>query len=274
MNCRDDRILQRIQGAARLWLFLDYDGTLADFAPTPDHIRPDPDLIDLLKRLARHPRLRLTLISGRRLAHIRKLVPVPGLLLAGTYGVEMQTPAGEQLSRLEFDSVRPLLAQVQADWEQLLLGRKGFYLEDKGWAIALHAKFADAEEALDVLARARAQAEKALNAAAPGLFRLLGGHKFLEIGPTLAHKGRTVEYLLEIYPPDDHLLVYLGDDDKDEEAFAVVQARGGLALRVGDAGHPTSADCRLPSPQAARQWLAALPHLLAASAGISIEDEA
>lgn len=274
MNCRDDRILRRIQAAARLWLFLDYDGTLADFAPTPDHIRPDPDLIDLLKRLAGHPRLRVALISGRRLAHIRELVPVPGLLLAGTYGVEMQTPTGKHLHRLEYASIRPLLAQVQADWEQLLMGRKGFYLEDKGWAIALHARFADGEEALAVLAEAQAQAEQALDAAAPGVFRLLGGHKFLEIGPSLAHKGRTVEHLLEVYPPDDHLLVYLGDDDKDEEAFAVVQAQGGLALRVGDASHPTSADCRLPSPQAAREWLAALPHLLAAAGKDSEEDEA
>ena len=32
---------ERIAHAERLWLFLDYDGTLAEFAPTPDHVFPD-----------------------------------------------------------------------------------------------------------------------------------------------------------------------------------------------------------------------------------------
>jgi len=53
----------------------------------------------------------------------------------------------------------------------------------------------------------------------------LGGHKFLEIGPTLAHKGRTVDYLLDRYPWPGALPIYLGDDDKDEKAFGVI-ARG------------------------------------------------
>ena len=38
----------RLAGVKRLWLFLDYDGTLAEFAPTPEHILPDPALIKLL----------------------------------------------------------------------------------------------------------------------------------------------------------------------------------------------------------------------------------
>jgi trehalose-6-phosphatase len=51
------------------------------------------------------------------------------------------------------------------------------------------------------------------------------------------------------------LPLYLGDDDKDEEAFGVVKARGGIAVVV--AAHPreTEADLRLESPQAARRWL-------------------
>ena len=83
---------ERLAQAERLWLFLDYDGTLADFAPTPEHVNPDPELVDLIERLARHPRFRVAVVSGRRLSHVQKLVPVPGVLLAGTYGIELQTP--------------------------------------------------------------------------------------------------------------------------------------------------------------------------------------
>lgn len=82
----------------RVQLFLDYDGTLADLAPTPEHVNPDPDVVDLLTRLAQHPAIRVTVISGRRLSHVETLVPVPGVLLAGTYGIELRTAGGSGLA--------------------------------------------------------------------------------------------------------------------------------------------------------------------------------
>jgi len=88
-----------------------------------------------------------------------------------------------------------------------------------------------------------------------GPFRLLGGHKFLEAGPRLAHKGQTVSYLLDNSDWPDALPVYLGDDDKDEEAFAAIHARGGVAIVIAAKPRPTQADCRLESPPAARRWL-------------------
>jgi trehalose-phosphatase len=87
----------------------------------------------------------------------------------------------------------------------------------------------------------------------------LGGHKFLEVGPKLAHKGNTVAYLLDRYSWPDALPVYLGDDDKDEEAFGVIKERGGIAVLVAATPRETQADHRLLSPRAARQWLKALP---------------
>jgi trehalose 6-phosphate phosphatase len=241
--------------AQRVWLFLDYDGTLAGFAPTPDHISPDHDLIALLDRLTHQPSLRLAVISGRRLDHIRQLVPVRGILLAGTYGVELQTPHGDLVQRVPHDAIRPTLNKLKAQWENLLVGHEGFYLEDKGWALALHARLADDKESEEVLAAARRLAEEAIQGETQSQYRILGGHKFLELGPLLAHKGRTVDYLLEQYPWPGARLVYVGDDDKDEEAFTVVQDQGGIAVVVALESRPTRADYRLSSPQATREWL-------------------
>jgi len=259
MPCTSTLVDDRLAQAERLWLFLDYDGTLADFAPNPDVAEPDPEVVALLARLAAHPRIRVSLISGRRLAHVQTLVPVPGVLLAGTYGVELQTESGERLDRVAYETIRPPLDSLKPRWEALIAGREGFFLEDKGWALALHARFATDGDAEAVLGRARRAAEEAIP---PQPFRVLGGHKFLEVGPRIAHKGRTVEYLLERFPLPGALLVYLGDDDKDEEAFAVIKARGGLAVLVASDPRDTLADCRLESPAAARAWLAALPDLL------------
>jgi trehalose-phosphatase len=175
--------------------------------------------------------------------------------LAGTYGVELQTPLGERIERVAVHTLRPTLDALKADWQRLITGREGFFVEDKGWALALHARFAGAEEAEEVLAAARSQADKA---ASRGSLRVLGGHRFLELGPRLAHKGQTVAYLLERYPWKGALPLYLGDDDKDEEAFTVIKAQGGLCVLVSRKPRATQADYRLVSPQAARQWLESL----------------
>ncbi|MEA3377008.1 MAG: trehalose-phosphatase [Chloroflexota bacterium] len=254
------QVERRIEQARRLRLFLDYDGTLADFAPTPDHVEPQPEVVALLTALADHPDIRVAVISGRRLGHVEELVPVSRLLLAGTYGVELRLPDGERVDRVPYDEIRPVLEQVKPRWERLLAGRDGFFLEDKGWALAIHARDAAHDEAEEVLDQARRVATAAAEGAARrDQFRILGGHKFLEIGPALAHKGRTVDYLLQRHPWPGALPVYVGDDDKDEEAFAVIHAHGGLAVKVCDEPCHTQADARLPSPQAVRRWLATLP---------------
>lgn len=247
---------ERLAQAGRLRLFLDYDGTLAGFAPTPEHVNLDLEVVELLTRLVQHARIRIAVVSGRRLGHVQSLLPVPGALLAGTYGIELQTPEGKQINRVARDTIRPALEALKPQWEHLIAGCEGFFLEDKYWTLALHARFADDSEAERVLAAARRLASEAVSS---GPFRLVGGHKFLEISPRLAHKGRTVEYLLENYPWPGALPLYLGDDDKDEDAFGVIKARGGIAVVVAREPRDTQADFRLESPQVVRRWLKTLP---------------
>ena len=257
--CSDEGILQKLSQARHIWLFLDYDGTLADFASTPDEIIPDAGLITLIAELATRPDIRVTVISGRRLQHIQALLPIDNIIRAGTYGLEIQTADGEIIHQVAYGSVRPFLVSLKQVWEPLLDGRNGFFLEDKGWTLAIHSKDASEEEAAAVLNEARRHAEFLLEESAGDVLRLQGGHRFLECGPQSADKKRAVEYLLSTYPwHSDALLLYLGDDDKDEVAFAAIQERGGLAAAVGDRLRDSTADCWLPSPQAVRQWLRTL----------------
>ncbi len=258
-RCDDREVRERVSSATRLLLFLDYDGTLAEFAPTPENPTPDERVIRLLQALVASPRIRVTIVSGRRLDHLETLVPVDGLALACTYGIELRDEKGRQSTRLAFGEVRPGLEALKPGWAALLEGRSGFFLEDKGWSLALHARFADAIEAETVLARARALAEPALSVArgaAP--MQLLDGHKFLEIAPAMADKGLAVAQLLAERPWEGSLPIYVGDDDKDEKAFATINDAGGLTVVVTRRPRATLAHCRLPSPRAARAWLTQL----------------
>jgi trehalose 6-phosphate phosphatase len=236
-------------------------------------VNPQPEVVALITELAENPALRVAVVSGRRLSQVEELVPVEGVLLAGTYGVELQLPDGERVDRVAYDEIRPVLEEIKPRWEQLIADRDGFFLEDKGWALAIHARFAADDEAERVLDEARRMATAlAGEGKHPGLFRILGGHKFLEIGPALAHKGKTVDYLLERYPWLDALPVYVGDDDKDEEAFSVIHAHGGIAIKVCEPPCGTEADAHLPSPADVRRWLATLPERFG-DAGTSTGDE-
>ena len=173
---------------------MDYDGTLADFAPSPDTILPDKAVIGLLERLVAAWGVLPAVISGRRLAHIQKLLPVQGLLMGGTYGIEMQLPDGQRRDVLPFEEVRPTLERLLPRWQGLLAGREGFYLEDKGWSLALHGRFADPTESEDVMSAARVEAQ-ALRF--EERFRLMGGDRFLELAPLAASKSAAVRWVLD-----------------------------------------------------------------------------
>jgi trehalose 6-phosphate phosphatase len=246
------RVRQHLNQGYPLWLFLDYDGTLADFAPTPEVVKPDPQLISILRQLSGQPDIRLTLISGRMLSQVRTLVPLNDIFLAGTYGVEVQLPGGEVIQRADLDSIRPVLERVKSAWDRLVRGLEGFFIEDKNWAIALHARFAEQETADRILPQAQRIAQSEIDRQD---MQLLGGQRFLEIGPALANKGMTVAWLLDENPLQNALLLYLGDDDKDEKAFAVIHSAGGLSVLVGPRIEGSHADFHLKEPAEVRKLL-------------------
>ena len=252
MNKTLRAIQNHLSTGGHVQLFLDYDGTLVPIARTPDEAQPDMALLYLLKRLARTESIVLAIISGRPLASLRAMLRMPGITLAGTYGIEIQLPASGAITRVEPIHIRPKIAKIKSAWRKLIAKRSGFLLEDKGLSIALHARFADPQERAVVIPSAEVIARMATR---PRNFRVLGDVDFLEVAPVLAHKGKTVEWLLHQKPFADGLVVYFGDDDKDEEAFDVIRQQGGMGIKIGKSGGKTNALERLASPKEARAWL-------------------
>ena len=236
----------------RVDLYLDYDGTLAIFAPTPDDVLSDNDVIGLISQLADSPNVRVSILSGRRLGHIRKLIPLSNILLAGTYGVEILTPDGKEIHQIEYDSIRPTLDSLKPRWQRLIEGKTGFYLEDKGWALAIHARKAEENERLQVLELA----EKMLTREILGEhLQKIHSYRFLEIGPNNADKGHALRYLFDNFHWEDSIPIYIGDDDKDEDAFQVINEHGGFSILVSTEPRQTKASHILNSPIEVHRWL-------------------
>lgn len=251
----ENELNEWVSAAERLWLFLDYDGTLVEFARTPDIISPDPKIIDLIKRLASLSRVSVAIVSGRRLRDIQTLLPVPGIYMAGTYGIELQAPDGERIQRADYALIRPYLDRLKPHWEEIIDGHKDFFLEDKGWALALHARFAPEKEATRVISTIQQTLDQEL---ITDEYRIIKHNKFLEVSSAIAHKGKAVSFLLNSFPLSGARLVYIGDDDNDAEAFETIHSFGGVAISVAQYfGYirSTGGDYVLKSPKAVRKWL-------------------
>lgn len=257
----ENELNQWVSEAERLWLFLDYDGTLVKFSRTPDVISPDPKVIELIRRVANLSRVRLAIVSGRRMRDIQTLLPVPGIYMAGTYGIEVQTPEGERIQREDYALIRPYLDRLKPYWMEIIDGKKGYYLEDKGWSLALHARFAPPKEATRVISTIQHTLDQEL---ITDEYRLIKRNKFLEVSSALAHKGKTVSFLLNSFPMPGARLVYIGDDDNDAEAFETIHSFGGVAISVAQYfGYirSTGGDYVMKSPKAVRKWLENLTKL-------------
>ena len=231
-----------------LFLFLDYDGTLAEFAPNPDIINPDKELIQLLTELMEVSIIKLAIVSGRKLDHVRSLIPLKGLWLAGTYGVEMEDPSGKKIVHLNYENIRPELEVIKPYWEGLIEGKDEYYLEDKGWSIAIHANGSDPEEKKTVLKSANkiVLSENLI---------IRKRDNFIEICPPEAEKGFAVKYIFGENDYTKSLPIFIGDEPRDEEAFEAVNSLGGFGIIVSKSDTVTKAKYQLKSPIQVRNWL-------------------
>jgi trehalose 6-phosphate phosphatase len=213
-------VARRLRATNRWLLLLDFDGTLAPIMDDPDRVRLDSKVARVLRRLARGRESSVYIMSGRRLADLRKRVKIPGVRLLGMHGWEKR---GAKLPPEQ----KQLLHQAKIWLAEHLPALPGIAVEDKGYALAVHyrgAKLAAAKTASQVLRSTRDHFR-------PGL-RLLKGRSIWELLPqAIVGKGRATEGLLRGLPADT-LPIFIGDDTSDEAAFAVVPH--GLAVHVGE----------------------------------------
>ncbi len=237
-----NRVSSRLRGANQVLLVLDFDGTLASLCARPGKVKLPSRTRAILQRLARHPRVRLCFISGRRWKDLHDRVGLKGVQYLGLYGGE-RCPAGAGLN-----VAAKFAQQVRRSLEKRMNGLHGVWIEDKGLGFALHDRGASSGN--------RKQAENLLHEALQPFrrrLRVIENQRGLEVLPrALEDKGAAMRALLRETYRRDLLPIYLGDDLSDEPAFAAL--RGGFTVRVGPRAH-TRARYTLRDPEDARAFL-------------------
>ena len=220
-------------------LFLDFDGTLVEIAPTPDAVEVDPALPPLLAAL--HDRLggALALVSGRPLGTLDAFLSPARLPAASEHGVVLRVIGDGEPKEVGVAAVPETWRAAAAS---LAASVPGAIYEPKPHGFALHAR--RAPEAL-------LRFEAALRALIAGddRFLLLSAHMAWEVKPRAADKGTAVAALMSRPPFSGRVPLFIGDDATDEDAIAAAVALGGTGLRV----HET-----FGNPAGVRAWLAQL----------------
>ena len=222
-------------------------------ARTPAEAQPDAPLLRLLAELSRGTGGHAVILSGRPLQSLEEMLPIPGLALAGTYGLEIRRGGTTLLRGGNPAVIQPVIAAISRAWSELVAGRPGFLVEDKGLAVALHSRWAPIDEAKQIEPQARVIAQRLVSKSPE--FRFLDGEHFLEVVPSAADKCQTVNWFLDQPSAKPILPVYLGDDDKDEAAFEAVRRWGGLPIGVGQPRADSQALAWVRTPLEARAWL-------------------
>lgn len=243
-----------VSRAERSGVFVDFDGTLSEIAPTPDAATAVPGAAEALVRLAERFAL-VAVVSGRRAAEVEQRLGHPrGVRVFGLYGLEERE--GEQA--IPVSALRPIeeiLPRVMEAASEV----PGTLVEPKGSNLAIHYRLAADPEV------ARFTLLEALRPLAEGTgLRLIEGKRVLELVPSTApSKGDVVERA----GTGMDALLYAGDDLADLEAFAAADrlAVGGayvvkVAVRSAESPEPllAAADMVVQGPAGLVELLGSL----------------
>jgi trehalose 6-phosphate phosphatase len=226
-------------------LFLDIDGTLAEFALTPREVRIDRQLVAALPFLRVRHGGALALVTGRSIKDVDRMFPDLGIPVAGQHGCERRDASGTLHLHASNAAV---LEKLRALFAAFAARHPGLLLEDKGATVALH--YRQSPELADYV---HSVARSSFDAVGGEGYSLWEGKQLVEIRPDSRDKGKAIADFMRETPFAGRKPVFVGDDITDEDGFVAVEAMGGWSVKVG-AGR-TRAQYRLPDIAAARRWL-------------------
>lgn len=223
-------------------VFLDYDGTLTPIVSRPELATLAPDMRHTLAVLAE--RCPVAVVSGRDRADIQALVQLDSVYYAGSHGFDIAGPHQVRMQHAEGLEFLPLLDEVETQLQHQLGTIQGALVERKKFTIAVHFRNVASEQVGSIESLVDAELKKH-----PQLRKGLG-KKVFELQPRLDwHKGKAVLWLLDtlaLHTPDV-VLIYIGDDITDEDAFHTL-AGYGLTIVVADTPRRTAARYALQNP--------------------------
>jgi len=220
-------LADKVRLAGKLFLFLDYDGTIVPIRKTPHHAILLPRTKKLLRTLSSQPRVVVGIVSGRSLADLRRMVGLKGLILAANHGFEIQS--SRTWIHPYARTVRPLLESLAIVLQEGVRKIPGALVQDKGSTITVHYRNVSRRNVRDVMELVSVCARPLSDT-----IQMTQGKKVIELRPNVPwNKGYAVRQILrDSASSRNRMILYCGDDRTDEDAFRLLP-RTAVTICVG-----------------------------------------
>ncbi len=218
-------ILERYAASSKRTILLDYDGTLTPFTRVPSQAGPQPDLLQLLRKLCADASNNVIIISGRDGDTLDEWLGELPLSLVAEHGAFIKPRNGswQQQSTVlpEWkDQIRPIL--------KLFVTRcVGSFIEEKRNTLVWH--YRNTHPDLGFL-RSRELLNNLVQLSANSALQVIDGNKVIEVRLTGLDKGITALKLVKQTSPD--FVLCMGDDTTDEDMFKVLKDQA-VTIKIG-----------------------------------------
>lgn len=236
-------MLPPLHDIERYAIFLDFDGTIVEIEEHPEAVRMEASTVELLGALRERLNGALAIISGREIAVVDRFLNPLRLPVAGVHGLQRRDAYGELHTRAAFD-LNPTIIML----EKRFADARGVVIERKRGAIAVHYRLRPEleSECSETVERIVENNPK---------LRLLRGKMVCEIAQNGSDKGGAISAFLSEPPFKGRIPLFAGDDITDEDGFLVVNARGGVSIKIGD--QKSAAKYAAASVRDLKDWLSA-----------------
>jgi len=226
-----ERLIRAYRNEDRRLLMLDYDGTLAPLAATPEQASPSARVLELLELLASDARNEVVVISGRERPTLEQWLGDLPIDMVAEHGVWLRGRSGQWVtSEPMTDEWKPL---VRPTLDLFVDRTPGSFVEEKDFSFAWHYRSVDPGLAVT----RTAELTEALVAVAGDLdLAIMEGNKVVEIKSARVNKGTAAHRWMR---DESHgFVLAIGDDRTDEDMFEVAP-NSAWTIKVG--GGPTRA---------------------------------
>ena len=258
-----NEICRKIARFRQKLLLLDYDGTLTPIVDIPEMANLAIETRSLLAGLTYRPSVKVGIISGRALSDIKERVGMGGLIYAGNHGFEIESADIRFVHPLT-EEISSVIRVIHTVLQRTMSGIKGVIVEDKGITLSVHYRMVEKEKMQTVNSMFENTVGLARNL---GKIKVMSGKKVHEIRPAVSwNKGNAVDLIYQKLSnrqrKGELLVLYLGDDLTDEDAFSAVNDLGGISVLVGEHDRISAADYYLNSTAEVNSFLTELSKII------------
>lgn len=242
----------------QLAIFLDIDGTLAEFKVDPENCFIDRETLQCIEDL-QDSGCYVAVVTGRDLESAHRLLPQMNIPIAGLHGLSIEyNKNNKELMTSNHTVFKALYEQLKEKTAHI----ENIRIENKTDALTLHYReYPEFQAQAKAIMETLCQQFKHL--------KLIEGKYVYELISARANKGIAIEKLLYDAQLESPLCLFIGDDQTDEDGFKFTNKNNGISIKVGQG--ETTANYRLKSVSHVSSFLKQLLQLVSHTSSHSIQ---